>query len=118
MSFHLLLINWLNNSLSELSSSLAWKLAGSVTGTTHITLPQNFSELSIKLQNGNREYLFISVPRSQLSDEKIDCITGYSLGNNETYIEYYLSKSEFNIVGARRTSQDTTSTSTAEIWYK
>lgn len=111
-------IDKLDESVDTLNSNLAWKLAGSVTGTTHITLPQNFSELSIKLQNGNREYLFISVPRSQLSTEKIDCIIGYSLGNNETYIEYYLSKSEFNIVEAKRIGQDTTSTSSAEIWYK
>lgn len=100
------------------NSSLAWKLAGSVTGTTHIVLPQNFSELSIKLQNGNREYLFISVPRSQLSTEKNDCIVGYSLNVSPTYIEYYLSQSEFYISEAFRNGTDTTSTSSAEIWYK
>ena len=101
------------------NNSLAWKLAGNVTGTTHITLPQNFSELSIKIQNGNREYLFISVPRSQLSTEKIDCIIGYHLsGGSSTYVEYYLSQSEFYIEGAFRIGTDTTSTSSAEIWYK
>ena len=93
-------------------------MVGSVTGTTHIELPQNFSELSIKLQNGNREYLFISVPRSQLSTEKIDCIIGYSLNVASTYIEYYLSQSEFYIGGAFRNGTDNTSTSSAEIWYK
>ena len=97
---------------------MAWKLAGSVTGTTHIALPQNFSELSIKLQNGGREYLFISVPRSQLSTEKIDCIIGYSLNVAPTYIEYYLSQSEFYIGEAFRNGTDTTSTSSAEFWYK
>lgn len=95
-----------------------WKLVGSTTGKTPITLPQNFNELSIKLQNGNREYLFVSVPRNQLSTEKIDCIIGYALGGSDTFIEYYLSQSEFYIEGAKRTSTDTTSISSAEIWYK
>lgn len=107
--------------VQELNSrliSLEWKLAGSVTGKTPITLPQNFNELSIKLQNGNREYLFVSVPRNQLSTEKIDCIIGYALSGSNTYVEYYLSKSEFYIEGAFRTGTDTTSTSSAEIWYK
>ena len=102
-----------------LNSNLMWKLVGSTTGKTPITLPQNFNELSIKLQNGNREYLFISVPRSQLSTEKIDCIIGYHLsGGSSTYVEYYLSQSEFYIEGALRVGTDTTTTSSAEIWYK
>ena len=111
----LLLDSLLNNSFQD---SLTWKLAGSVTGTTHIALPQNFSELSIKLQNGDREHLFISVPRSQLSTEKNDCIIGYSLNVAPTYIEYYLSQSEFYIAEAFRNGTDNTSTSSAEIWYK
>ena len=104
--------------LRVLNNSLTWKLVGNTTGTTPITLPQNFNELSIKLQNGNREYLFVSVPRSQLSSEKIDCIIGYALSGGSTYIEYYLSQSEFYISEAMRITTNTTSTSSAEIWYK
>ena len=41
-----------------------------------------------------------------------------SLNVAPTYIEYYLSQSEFYIGEAFRNGTDNTSTSSAEIWYK
>ena len=100
------------------SESLEWKLAGKIVGKTSIALPNNFNELSIKLQNGDREHLFVTVPKIQLSEDKINCITGYSLSSGDTFVEYNLSVSEFELVGSSRINTDTTSTSSAEIWYR
>lgn len=56
-------------------------------------------------------YLFHAV---NYHPKKIDCIIGYALSGGSTYIEYYLSQSEFYISEAMRITTNTTSTSSAD----
>ena len=77
MSFHLLLINWLNNSFE-------WKLLGSITGVNAITLPNNFNELfaTVGINTNATVLCSFSIPRIALTEETKEFANVYSTDNN------------------------------------
>ena len=79
-----------NNSFQ---ASLEWKLIGSATGTTPITLPPNFSEILVLLKMEDAFYNF-NIPKLYLDETDKEFYHGQGLNPGESY---YLSQIKISI---------------------
>ena len=69
--------------LKEVNNSFQWKLIGSVTGKTPITLPSNFSEILVIVKANNENYNF-NIPKMYLDETNKMFSHGKGLHISET----------------------------------
>ena len=113
-------IDKLDESVDTLNSNLQWKLLGSATGTTHISLPSNFSELLVDLGINNRAQSYsFSLIKNQLSDTVKRYRNGqYKSASAYAYAEIIVSLSEVYLSDARYNGTDYTSASVIDVYYR
>ena len=118
MSFHLLLINWLNNSFQ---ASLQWQLVGSATGKTAINLPSEFNELYIEVHCAGASTVAFTyvIPYIVLTSEAKGYRNG-AYGNTLSYsqIRLDISKTICILSVAQDKSGDVSSTTITNVYYR
>lgn len=106
--------------VQQLNRSLQWKLLGSATGTTPISLPSNFSELLIDtgINNHAQSYSF-SLIKNQLTDTVRHYRNGqYKSANAYAFIEINVSLSEIYLSDARYNGTDYIDSSVIDVYYR
>lgn len=120
-------VNATNEAVNELNDSLKWKLAGKVTGSNHITLPEDFSELSICVYGGTNNSGVIPNGSLHLIKEELrDTIKSFFLGSgvspngvgNSVCIVVYASLTEIFIYIVIGNGVNVTGTSELFVYYR
>lgn len=111
---------------SELNNALEWKLAGTATGKTEITLPSDFKELLVVIMNGLSTKRFtLSIPRLYLTSEEQRFLTGngiYLTGYQLNFISVYASTTTLRLDSFRESADtvitDNTNSAVTSVYYR
>ena len=98
-----------------------WKYLGSVTGTTEITLPENFNELIILVERTSNNFYQYTIPKVMLTDTYKGFTHGYCIteqnNSGAASMSVKLTKAKINWVYASG-AVDVTSTSKLYVYYR
>lgn len=119
-------ISDLQTDVDTLNSNLEWKIAGSQTGTTAISLPDSFQELSVIVTFDAESYTF-NIPKIHLTSEDNVYTNGASsFDGTSSYFRYVRIKASLSKVALYRfdtgSSRDGVSnyasSSTIDVYYR
>lgn len=111
--------------VKELNSSFQWKLIGSATGTTPITLPSNFSEILVIVKMDDEFYNF-NIPKLYLDETNKSFYHGKGLNFDAKYyltqVRILISTNKVALRDARGSANasltDYTSTTIITAYYR
>lgn len=104
---------------SVIKNTMAWKLKGTATGTTSITMPTDFNEILLVGKMG-AYYWTAVVPKDEISDTAIlPRSASYYNASANAFITWRVTKSAMRLeLCTENSGTDRTSATTVKLYYR
>ena len=107
-------------SVKQITESLEWKLVGSATGQTEISLPNSFNELYAEVVNNNNNWVYTyNLQYVALTSSKKQYFEGFWLNDTSNGMtQVGCSKTKINLSASYRKNVNETNNSTITVYYR
>lgn len=107
-------------SVKQITESLEWKLVGSATGQTEISLPNSFNELYAEVVNNNNNWVYTyNLQYVALTSSKKQYFEGFWLNDTSNGMtQVCCSKTKINLSASYRKNVNETNNSTITVYYR